>query len=63
MKKCVKCGCTIIPGENGCTMFDDCFVCRGGLPRYKIKVTNTNTNIVIDYDNNAENLIDYNVGD
>ena len=28
MKKCVICGAEIIPGVNGCTMYDTCSTCR-----------------------------------
>lgn len=34
MKNCVKCGKIIINGVNGCSMFKDCFDCRGGYPDY-----------------------------
>lgn len=28
MKKCSICGCDIINGKNGCTMYDTCFECK-----------------------------------
>ncbi len=28
MKRCVLCGVEIVPGENGCTMYDTCFSCK-----------------------------------
>lgn len=28
MKLCVICGSEIIPGINGCTMYDECSACR-----------------------------------
>ena len=34
MKKCAKCGCTIVNGENGCILMDICFTCNGGYPKY-----------------------------
>lgn len=35
MKKCVKCNCEIVNGENGCMMLDVCYKCNGGFPVYK----------------------------
>lgn len=29
MKHCVKCGCEIVNGVNGCMMLDECFTCHG----------------------------------
>lgn len=28
MKRCTICSAVIIPGENGCTMYDTCTTCR-----------------------------------
>ena len=28
MKRCKLCGVEIVPGENGCTMYDTCFTCK-----------------------------------
>ena len=44
MKKCTKCGKSIINGENGCMIMDICFTCNGGYPQYNkksIKFTQT----------------------
>ena len=34
MKKCIKCGCEIINGINGCQLMKECFNCHGGYPKY-----------------------------
>lgn len=34
MKRCKKCGCIIINGDNGCMLMDICFNCNGGFPKY-----------------------------
>ena len=34
MKKCVKCGCEIENGVNGCMIMAECFKCHGGYPKY-----------------------------
>ena len=34
MKKCIKCGCDIEYGINGCMIMPDCFDCHGGYPKY-----------------------------
>lgn len=34
MKKCIKCGCEIVNGVNGCMLMNDCFGCHGGYPKY-----------------------------
>ena len=38
MKRCVKCGCDIVNGVNGCGLMDDCFSCHGGFPVYPAPV-------------------------
>ena len=34
MKKCIKCGCEIEYGVNGCMLMNECFECHGGYPNY-----------------------------
>jgi hypothetical protein len=38
MKRCIKCGCEIVNGVNGCTLMQDCFKCHGGFPVYPVPV-------------------------
>ena len=41
MKRCIKCGCEIVNGVNGCTLMDDCISCHGGFPVYPAPVVVT----------------------
>ena len=47
MKRCIKCGCEIENGTNGCMMLPDCFKCHGGYPDYS-KSVSTRTEISLD---------------
>lgn len=38
MKRCVKCGCEIVLGVNGCSFLPDCYSCHGGPPSYPAPV-------------------------
>ena len=38
MKRCIKCGCEIVNGVNGCGLMDDCFSWHGGFPVYPAPV-------------------------
>lgn len=38
MKRCIKCGCEIVNGVNGCGLLSDCFSCHGGPPSYPVPI-------------------------
>ena len=54
MKRCVKCGCEIVNGENGCSMMQDCFKCHGGFPVYPGPIVKTSPDS-LEYLDYAEN--------
>lgn len=54
MKRCIKCGCEIENGVNGCTLMQDCFTCHGGYPVYPAPVVKVYPDS-LDYLDYAEN--------